>query len=38
MVFQDQKVDLPEIERWAKAENYLDKFKEFKKALKKIKN
>lgn len=34
MVFQDQKVDLREIERWAKAENYLDKFQEFKKAIK----
>jgi hypothetical protein len=36
MVFQDQKVDLQEIKRWAKAENHLDKFKEFTKALKKI--
>jgi hypothetical protein len=38
MVFQDQKVNLREIESWAKAENYLDKFKEFTKALMKIKN
>ena len=37
MVFQNQKIDLKEIERWAKAENYLEKFNEFKKALKKIK-
>ena len=37
MVFQDQKVDLQEIERWAKAESHFDKFKEFKKVLKKIK-
>jgi hypothetical protein len=35
IVFQDQKVNLKEIERWAKAENYLDKFEEFKKAIKK---
>lgn len=35
MVFQDQKVNLQEIERWAQAEGCLDKFKEFKKALKK---
>lgn len=37
MVFQDQKVDLQEIERWAKAENYLDKFQEFRKTIKKLK-
>ena len=37
MVFQDQKVDLKEIERWAKSENHLDKFKEFTRALKKSK-
>jgi hypothetical protein len=35
MVFQDQEVDLNEIEVWAKAEKHLDKFKEFIKALKK---
>lgn len=34
MVFQDQKVSLKELERWAKAENFLKKFEEFKKALK----
>ena len=38
MVFQDQKVDLQEVKRWAKAENQMDKFKEFIKALAKIKN
>jgi hypothetical protein len=38
MVFQAQKVDLQEIERWAKAENHLDKFKEFIKAVKKLKH
>ena len=38
MVFQDQKVDLQEIKQWAKAEKHLDKFKEFTKALTKIKN
>lgn len=37
MVFQDQKVDLQKIEQWAKAENHLDKFKKFTKALKKSK-
>jgi hypothetical protein len=36
MVFQDQKVNLQEIERWAKAENYLEKFKEFKKAVQQL--
>lgn len=34
MVSQDQKVNLKEIERWAKEEKQLDKFKEFKKSLK----
>ncbi len=34
LVFQDQKVSLKEIERWAKAENHFDKFEEFRKALK----
>jgi hypothetical protein len=34
MVCQDQEVNLQDIERWAKAENYLDKFKEFTKSLK----
>jgi hypothetical protein len=38
MVFQDQKVDLQEIERWAKVEKHLDKFKEFTKAVKKLKH
>jgi len=38
MVFQNQKIDLQEIKRWVKAENQLDKFKEFTKALTKIKN
>ena len=38
MVFQDQKVNLEEIENWAKTENYLDKFQEFKNSLKKLKN
>jgi hypothetical protein len=36
LVFQDQKVNLKEIERWANAENHLDKFQEFIKALKKL--
>lgn len=36
MVYQNQKVDLQVIEQWAKAENHLDKFKEFKKILRKI--
>ena len=35
MVFQNQDVDIQEIERWAKAENHLDDFKTFIKALKK---
>ena len=35
MVFQDQNVDLREIERWAKAENHLDKFREFTESIKK---
>lgn len=34
MVSQDQKINLKEIERWAKAENYLNKFNEFVKSLK----
>lgn len=38
MVFQDQKVNLQEIQRFAKAENYLDKFQEFTKAIKKFKH
>ena len=38
MVFQDQKVDLKEIERWVKAENHLEKFKEFQKAVKKLRH
>jgi len=33
LVFQDQKVNLKEIRRWAKAENHLDKFEEFLKVL-----
>jgi hypothetical protein len=33
LVFKNQKIDLEEIKRWAKAENHLDKFKEFVKAL-----
>ncbi len=37
MVFQGQKVNLREIERWAKAENHFDKFKEFTNTLKKLK-
>lgn len=37
LVFNDQKVNLKEIERWAKAENHLDKFEEFTKSLKKFK-
>jgi len=37
MVFQDQKVNLKEIQRWAKGENHLDKFEEFIKVLKKLK-
>ncbi len=36
MVFQDQKIDLQDIEQWAKAENHLDKYKEFLKTLKKM--
>lgn len=35
MVFQEQKTNLREIERWAKDEGYLEKFKEFKSAVKK---
>ena len=35
MVFQDQDVDIQEIERWAKAEDHLNDFKAFTKALKK---
>ena len=34
MVFQSQKVDLQEIQRWAKTENRLDGFKEFAKLIK----
>lgn len=37
MVFQDQEVDLQEIERWAKKEGYQDKFNAFIKAVKNIK-
>jgi hypothetical protein len=37
MVFQDQNVNLQDIELWAKAEDHFDKFKEFVKALKKSK-
>jgi hypothetical protein len=37
LVLQDQKVDLKEVRRWAKAENHLDKFEEFAKAVKKLK-
>ncbi|HSW72661.1 MAG TPA: hypothetical protein VLG44_04575 [Chlamydiales bacterium] len=37
MVYQDQKVNLKELERWAKAENHLDKFKDFLKLLKRKK-
>ena len=37
MVFQDQEVDLQDIENWAKTENHLNKFKEFIKELKKTK-
>jgi hypothetical protein len=38
MVFQDQKINLKEIEHWAKTENHLEKLKEFTKAIKKFKN
>ena len=37
MVSQDQNVDLNEVENWAKKENYLKKFQEFIKSLKKHK-
>lgn len=37
MVFQDQKVEIKKIEHWAKAEGYLDKFQDFKKAIKTFK-
>ena len=36
LVLQDQKVNLKEVQRWAKAENHLKKFEEFTKALKKF--
>lgn len=38
LVFHDQKISLKEIQRWAKAENHLDKFKEFTKLIKKPKH
>lgn len=34
MVFQDQKVDINELKRWAKAENQQEAFREFTKTLK----
>ena len=36
LVLQDQKIDLEEIKRWAKAENCLDKLKKFMKIAKKF--
>jgi hypothetical protein len=38
MVFQDQEINLREIENWAKAENHLNKYKEFIKTLRKSKS